>query len=332
MRVTKHVWLALTAVALAATIPGCVVIGAGWMRGVEENEVIEPEHWYTASKVLILDVEGIIDNINDEGFFGLHESTVFRVKEELERAKKDDAIEAVVLRINSPGGTVTASDILYREIKRFKEDTDKVVVAALMDTATSGAYYTAMAADQIVAHPTTITGSVGVVLCLINIEGLFKKIGVRADTIKSGGMKDMGSPFKPLSPQEAKVFEDTIAKLQARFVSVVKEGRPDLEDANVEKIGTGRIFVAEEALELGMIDKIGDLSDAIELAKQLADIEDASVIVYRKASGHRANIYSRSAARRARAQGNVNLINIDCGSLLRHAGPTFMYLWTPSVP
>jgi protease-4 len=235
-----------------------------------------------------------------------------------------------VLRINSPGGTVTASDIVYNEILEFKKKAKKPVVACLMDVAASGGYYVACAADRIVAHPTGVTGSIGVMMELISIEGLFQKIGVSAMAIKSGDKKDMGSPFRQLSAEEKAIFQATIDSMYNRFVDVVVEGRPKLSRDQIKKLADGRIYTAPDAEKNGLVDKVGQLSEAIELAKQAADVTKAHVIMYTRpmATGQSGNIYTTKTPN---GTTNINLINVNFDEFRKRTGPVFMYLWAPGT-
>jgi protease-4 len=243
------------------------------------------------------------------------------VREELEKAAEDDRVKAVVLRINSPGGTVTASDILYHEIKRFKERRKVPVVASILDVGASGGYYVALAADRIVAHPTTVTGSIGVLMLTVNSSGLLEKIGVSADYITSGPRKDMGSPFRALTPEERAIFQDVIDRLYGRFVGLVARERR-LDESRVRSFADGRIYTAPEALSLGLVDRIGYLEEAIALAKEAAATPEAKVVTYHRPRQYRATIYSG---------GEIPAFRPTAADLARlvTSGPRFLYLWWP---
>ena len=182
---SRAVTLLVVAAALMLAAPGCVFIYVGrWYRAKAEYQetVVQPrEHWYTPHKVLLIDIDGMILGAELSTFFLSVESTVASVKERLTKAEKDPSIRAVMLRLNSPGGGVTASDIVYQEIMDFKKKTKIPIVACIMDVGASGAYYVAMAADRIVAHPTAVTGSIGVVMNYLTLDGLMKKFGVGCD-------------------------------------------------------------------------------------------------------------------------------------------------------
>ena len=277
-------------------------------------------------KIVLMDLSGIITEEEKARAFITEPSLVARMKEELEKASQDSAVKAVVLRINSPGGTVTASDILYHELDRFKKRTGKKVIASIMDLGASGGYYVAVSADKIVAHPTTVTGSIGVIMLNVNVEGLLEKIGVAGTAIKSGDKKDMGSPFRSMTDEERKIFQGVIDQMYDRFVSVVATGRKNLTMDQVKKISDGRIYTAQQALELGLVDSIGYLDDAIELAKAESGLMQARVVLYYRPGAYKDNVYSRMPSD---MPPTVNIVNVDVRSFVQPGVPRFMYLWAP---
>ena len=268
-------------------------------------------------KVLVLDISGIImggetgSPLSDRKMPGL----IARVREALDRARQDTHVKAVVLRVNSPGGGVTASDILYHELKTFKQETGVTLVAHIMDVGASGAYYAALAADAITAQPTSVTGSIGVIMYRIDATGLMQKVGIQTVEIASADKKGIGSPFRPLSDDERKIFQGFIDSLYGRFTGLIAEERRMTPDA-VKKMADGRIFTSQEAQAGGLIDGIGYLEGAIELAKKKAGLSEATVVTYFRPGEYRTNIYS------------MNLINIDLGDLA-DPGAKFLYLWWP---
>ena len=173
-----------------------------------------------ADKIVLMDLSGMISEEEKGSSLVPEPNLVAQIKEELKKAAHDPAVKAVVLRINSPGGTVTASDILHHELEGFKKQTGKKVVVSIMDLGASGGYYVAVAADKIVAHPTTVTGSIGVIMLSVNVQGLLEKIGVTGTAIKSGDKKDMGSPLRPMTEEERQLFQGIINQMYDRFVSV----------------------------------------------------------------------------------------------------------------
>jgi protease-4 len=247
-------------------------------------------------------------------------------KEELTKAQKDDKVKAVVLRINSPGGTVNASDILYHELKTFKANKKVPVIASMMDVAASGGYYLAMATDAILVHPSTVTGSIGVIMLTVNAKGLLEKVGVEANAITSGPRKDMGSPFRMMTTEEKEIFQGVIDSFYQRFLTVVQEGRPQLSADQIKKLADGRIYSGEQAKAAGLVDDIGYLDEAIDLAKKNAGLTEARVVTYRRRGEYQNNIYSRVLSG---GNGLASLANMDLLSIVRGGSPQFMYLWMP---
>jgi len=280
------------------------------------------------NKILLIDISGVISEQKRNTTIGLREgiSIVSEVKEALKKAESDDAIRGLILRINSPGGTVTASDIIHHELMLFKKKTGARITACLMDVGASGGYYVATAADEIIAHPTTITGSIGVVALKFNVEGLLSRIGIEEETIKSGEKKDIWSPFRPSTPEERKIIQAIIDNLHERFISVVTDGRKSLVRKDVEKLADGRIYTADQALEAGLIDRVGYLNDAVDRTKQSLGIEKSSVITYYRPGTYKGSIYS---ALPKAPQSIINLITINGDGLTTPPGIHFMYLWTP---
>jgi protease-4 len=278
-------------------------------------------------KILLIDISGMISGKKRSAALGLTErpSLVEQVKEALDKAEKDGAVKAVILRINSHGGTVTASDIIHHEIKGYKERTGAVVIAEMLDVAASGGYYIATAADTIIAHPTTVTGSIGVVLFKLNVEGLMEKVGLEEESIKSGDMKDIGSPFRGMTSEEREILQGVIDTMYERFLDVVADGRK-IERRKLREIADGRIYTARQALDLNLIDEIGYLDDAIEEAKKAAGLEEARVVTYGRPSDYRGSIYSLSDLNLSVMS---NLIGIDGEELMERLSMSFMYRWMP---
>jgi protease-4 len=277
-------------------------------------------------KVLLLDLSGVLAEDSVSFSLGTPPPRVpllARVREELRKAEEDERVKALVVRINSPGGTITASDILYREIRAFKARRKIPVIAAIMDVGASGGYYAALAADAIWAHPTTVTGSIGVVMLTVNAQGLMEKIGVAPLAIKSGDMKDAGSPFRALTPEERAIFQGVIDEMYGRFVKLIVESRK-IPEARVRALADGRIYTGEQAKALGLVDRIGYLDEAVEAARQAAGLKDARVIMYHRPKEYRANFYSTTPA-----AGGTDAALGQLAAALAGSGPRFMYLWWP---
>lgn len=276
-------------------------------------------------KVLLLDLSGIISS-QDKDALIQQPNMVAALKEELTKATKDEMVKAVVLRINSPGGTVNASDILYHEIKTFKASRKIPVVVSMMDVAASGGYYAAMASDAILVHPSTVTGSIGVIMLTVNAKGLMEKVGVEANAITSGPRKDMGSPFRTMTAEEKAIFQGVIDSFYHRFLAVVQEGRPNLSADQIKKLADGRIYSGDQAKAAGLVDEIGYLDEAIELAKKKAGLTEARVVTYRRHGEYQNNIYSRLLGTGSPFN---SLAQMDLLSVVRGGSPQFMYLWMP---
>ncbi len=322
----------LLALVLVGTAPGCFFVQADFnpFRTRPEPLVERKLEGRGKDKVLLVDVSRLIVSAERPGLFGgAAPSLLARVREELKRAAEDERVRAVVLRINSPGGTVTASDTLYHEIREFGSRTGRPIVAHLLDVGTSGAYYVALAADEIVASPTTVTGSIGVLLAGVNLSGLLDKLGVKDQTLKSGTLKDAGSPLRPMTPEDRAVLERILVSMHERFLQVVRERRPGLRAEAWDTIRDGRVFFAEEALALGLVDQIGYLNDAIERAKHRANVSEATVISYRRPSQYAENIYSTLAAADSP---RLPWFHALAGELtLLSTGPQFWYIWAPDA-
>lgn len=247
-------------------------------------------------KIPLIEIEGIISDERRQLPFGFSEpSLVAHVREALDRAKEDDDVAALILRVRSPGGTVAASETLHHEILRWKAETSRPVIAFLQGTATSGAYYISMAADVVVAHPMAVTGSIGVIMPGVNLSGLMERFGVSDQTFTSGPFKDSGSPLREMRDEERDWIQGVIEELYQRFVEVVQKGRPALQAAAVQELADGRIFSASQALDAGLIDAIGHLELAVETAERRAQIPSSRVISYHRPDSYRSNIYSHSS-------------------------------------
>jgi len=199
------------------------------------------------------------------------------VKNYLTKAESDTLVKAIVFRIESPGGEIVPSQEILAEIERVKET--KPIVVSMGGMAASGGYYISTKANKIVALPTTMTGSIGVISQVMNIEGLLEKLGIQIETFKGGKYKDMYSGFRDMTPEEEEIVQRMIDEYYESFVDVVAEGR-GLSKEEVRNLATGQIYTGTEAKELGLVDELGDLNTAIDLAAGLAGIEAAIVEYY----------------------------------------------------
>jgi protease IV len=276
------------------------------------------------AKVLLMEVSGVISSQDEDGLVSAP-NMIARIKEQLSRATQDESVKAVVLRINTPGGTVTASDIIHHELKNFKANRKIPIIASIMDVGASGGYYIAAAADSVLAHPSSVTGSIGVIMLTMNARGLLEKVGVEATAVISGPRKDMGSPFRIMTTEERAIFQSVIDSFYQRFLTVVQEGRPQLQMEAIKKLADGRIYTGDQAKAAGLVDEIGYLDDAVELAKKRAGLTEARVVTYRRPGEYSNNVYSKLLAPGPLA----SLGNLDLLSFVRGGAPQFMYMWMP---
>jgi protease-4 len=217
-------------------------------------------------KIAIVEIKGVISQSSG-------------IIDEIQKYQEDEGVKAIILRIDSPGGGVGPSQEIHQEILRAK--LKKKVVTSMGSVAASGGYYIACASDLIVANPGTITGSIGVLMEFTNIEELFKKIGIKGVVLKSGAHKDIGSPFREMTPEETKLMQEVLDNIHQQFVQAVAMGRK-MDQAKVMEIADGRILSGEQAKEIGLVDQLGNLQDAIDITAKMVGIEGKPKIIYPK--------------------------------------------------
>jgi protease-4 len=218
-------------------------------------------------KIALVKIEGLI-------------ATAEKIVEELNDYADDSSIKAIVIRVDSPGGGVVASQEIYNAVKTAKKSGKKVVVS-MGALAASGGYYIAAPADKIMANPGTLTGSIGVIMEFATIEKLLEKIGVKGMVIKAGEYKDIGSPFRDMTEQEKKLLQGVMDDVHAQFIQAVAEGR-NMPLASVQAIADGRIFTGRQAMDLKLVDQLGDLEDSIQMAASLAGVKGRPKVVKRE--------------------------------------------------
>jgi protease-4 len=279
------------------------------------------------AKIAMIDIDGTISSTLETSFLAREKSVVAKVFERLERAAADPEVKAVLLRLDTPGGEVTASDIVYHEILRFKERTGKPVVGLMMSVAASGGYYIASACDFLVAHPSTLTGSIGVISIFPNVEALMGKVGVKVNVIKSGPAKDSGSPFRDMTEDEKRIFQGIIDEYYGDFLAVVEKGRKGkVTPAELRTIADGRVYTATQALKLGLIDAVGYFDDAFAKVRELASLKGAKVVAYTYFPKAKTNIYASQL-------GNFSPLEARAAEALLGTLKTgFYYLWLPRTP
>ncbi|WP_419786877.1 signal peptide peptidase SppA [Pseudodesulfovibrio sp.] len=278
-------------------------------------------------KVALIYLNGFLADQARPGLLRPSPSPVQEFVSALQLAEADEDVKAVVLAINSPGGTTTASDILYHEIVDFKKRTGKKVVVSMFDVAASGGYYAALPADWIMAHPTTITGSVGVIFLRPKLTGLFGKIGVDVEVTKSGRDKDMGSPFRATTPEEQTLFQNIIDDYAERFQTLVRQHRK-LSPEAMATVKTARVFTANQAIKIGLVDQIGYIQDAFAKARQLAGLPaDSMIVAYRRDTYPNDNPYNTMTSAEP---GKFNLMGVDA-SFIMPPKAGFYYVWPQGV-
>ncbi len=264
-------------------------------------------------KILLISLAG---TITEDG----RDSMVALIKEMLQMAERDRDIRGLVLRIDSPGGTVNASDVIYHEIKRFKGKKNIPVFASIDGIGASGAYYVAMASDKVYATPSSITGSIGVIAMKFNAENLMTKIGIQHEVVKSGDKKDFWSPFRPSTPEEKEIFQKIIDELYGRFLKVIQENRGEsLPVEDLRRLADGRVYTAEQALKEKLIDAIGYMDDVIEGLKENLGLKEVRLIRYYKPGTYRPTYYSQTG---------INL-SLSINELSGMEPVRFLYLWIP---
>jgi len=295
-----------------------------------KETVVQRDRGFVWNKIALIDVEGLLINCRNGPFWSTWENPVSLFAEMLNKAKQDSAVKAVVIRINSPGGTVQASEAMYNQLQRFKRTSNKPVIACITNVGASGAYYLACGADVIVSQPSSITGSIGVIVQTIDFVGTMKLLGIRAEAITSGPYKAMGSPLKGLTDKEREIFRAMVKEFYDQFVEVVAKGRKKLDVKKVRALADGRVYTGKQAHQLGLVDKLGSVEDAIEIAKKAAKIKRANVVMYHRPYGYRSNVYSTFPGVVPATQ--INLLNLEMSELSLLRRPMFLYLWSTDLP
>jgi protease IV len=313
----------LASLALNVILGGVSLIGFG---GYEADSRVREEHVshqrHANDKVAILPIEGAI--ISGEGFF----------RNQVDHALKDAKeghLKALVIRVNSPGGTISGSDYMFHHLRRLAKETNIPIVVSMGGMAASGGYYVSMcvgdAAETIFAEPTTWTGSIGVIIPHYNVADLMKNWGIKEDSIASDRLKQMGSMARPMTEEERKIFQGLVEDGFKRFKDVIKQGRPKFQKdpAALDKLATGQVFTADQALAGGLVDKIGFIEDAVDRAIALAGLDKNNVSVVRYKAEHRLADLLLGSEGRARGTG-------DLSALWEMASPKAYYLYTSLPP
>jgi protease-4 len=268
-------------------------------------------------KVVRIPIHGTLIENHDYGPFS-SPGPVSVALMQIRAATVDENVRAIIVEIDSPGGGVTASDLIYNALMDFKKtDSNRVVVAVLGDTAASGGYYVAAAADHIIAHPTTMTGSIGVIMAKIDLKGLGEKYGVGLDVIKAGSKKDMLNPFEEMTEEERAILQVMVDEMHTRFIELVAESRDELTVEEVRALADGRVFTGAKALELKLVDEIGYWDGAVDATCSLLGVKDVKIVKYQEE-------FSLGALFAAEAPDTPSL---SASTLMDLARTRVMYLW-----
>ena len=276
-------------------------------------------------RIALIDVDGLLLNQNFGSLYSVGDNPLASFRDKLEAAARDPQTVAVVLRINSPGGSVTTCDIMAEELRRFRAETHKPVVASVMDLGTSGAYFVAVESDRIVAHPTAMTGGLGVVFNHFNLQDAMAQLNVVPNPVKSGAKIDMGTVTAPLDDETRLLFQQMADAYRDHLQRRVKERRPLMTAQDLQTVKDGRVVIASQALALHMVDQLGYLHDAIAEAERMAGVAGAEVVL-----NHRSGYPAHSLYAITPSPAPLNeAIPFSYPGLDRSKLPTFLYLWQP---
>lgn len=332
--------------------PGCTPVTVSFTlfadNGRLKETTVQTDGGSGEAKVVMIDIRGLIADREESGLLSRGPNPVDDLVAKLQRAEQDGSVRAVILRISSPGGTVAASDMMYREVRAFSERTGRPVVASLGEIAASGGYYLALAADRIVAEPASITGSIGVIIPTVNVSEGLSRIGIRSRSITSRANKDLANPLEPMREEHYAVLQALVDEFYDRFRSLVVERRGPshvgpvaagrepvaarmLDSARVDTLTDGRVVTGVKAAEEGLVDQTGGIHDAFAVAKSLAGVRAAKLVkYYRQDADPPRSAYAQSDAPRADRGSEINLLQLRLGtSVLGSETAGAYYLWAP---
>jgi protease-4 len=274
--------------------------------------------------VALVDVDGFIVNTNVSGPYSDGENPVGSFVEKLDAVACNPNVAAVVVRINSPGGGVAASQMMRAELESFRQRTGLPVVACLMDVGAGGAYYLATASDVIYAQPSTITGGIGVIFNAYNLQDMMAQFNILGQPVKAGENIDLGTPIEKLSPESKQILQQIADEFHTQFRDDVLATRPVPQPVDPTTFD-GRIFTGNQALDRGLVDRVGTLDDAVEAARVLANRPGAGVVMYQRKGRPAYSIYATTP--HVPLQATISLINVP--GLERSRLPAFLYMWQP---
>lgn len=256
---------------------GLVLISLAAAIAIKGDTKIMAGKASTGEKVGVIHIEGTIVSSAPGGFGAGGVAAADEIVANLKEARENPEIKAVILRLNTGGGSVVGSDEIGREVERLRRS-GKKVVAVMGEMAASGGYWIACKADKIVANPGTFTGSIGVIMQVTKMKELYNKIGVDVETFKTGPHKDMGATSRDITPEERQIFQGLVQDSYDDFINVVAEGRK-MDPARVRQLADGRVYTGKQAKALGLVDELGDFTDAVKLTARLANIKGEPELV-----------------------------------------------------
>jgi protease IV len=288
--------------------------------------VVRPGHSPApCTRIALIDVDGLLVNQNFGGLVSVGDNPLSSLRDKLEAAARDPLVAAVVLRVNSPGGSVTTCDIMAEELRRFRAETHKPVVASLMDLATAGAYFVAVESDVIVAHPTALTAGLGVLFNHYNLLDAMAQLNVTSDPVKAGSKIDMGTVTAPLDDEVRNILQKMADAYRDHLQRRVQERRPLMTVGDRKVVEDGRVLLASTAQALHLVDRLGYVHDAIAEAERLAGAPGAEVVLF-----HRSGYPAHSLYAITPTPTSLNdTIPVSYPGLDRSKLPTFLYLWQP---
>lgn len=317
--------LAVGAIA-GVLLGGCVTVNVTPPPEKLRPRVVLADAGAGTSRVALIEVRGLLVDSKSPGLLADGPNPVDRFVSQLEQIRADRRVKAVVVRITSPGGTVTASDIMHTELRRFREETGVPVVISMGEVAASGGYYLALAGDRLIAQPTTITGSIGVIVPSVNVSEGLAKIGIHSRSIVSGPNKDLANPFEPMHEGHYTVLQQLVDDFYDRFQGLVRERRPGIRTEDFAQVTDGRVMSGERAKALGLVDDVGGVRESFAAAKSMAGLKAAALVKYVGEGDLATSAYSRSTRD---AGTEVNLVQVRLGDLRGWSGETghFFYVW-----
>ncbi len=288
---------------------------------------IEQGSGFGRAKIAVVDVSGVLTDSGPGSGFMSNDSSVVSLSKKLDYIKNDSRVKAVILRVNSPGGGVTASDIMHNMLKNFSNEEKIPIYVSMQSVAASGGYYISMAGKEVYATPTTITGSIGVIATFPEVDGLMGKVGLTMNAITSGDNKDAGAFYKKMTPEDRALYQSIVDQMHGKFLDVIQANRTNLNAQEIVTLADGRIYTASQAYEVGLIDGILYLEDVVELVKKNENLPDPEVYLIKQGSAT-TNDTVYATAPNAQTQINMLNINVDRWQALGE-NEVFSYLWIP---